>query len=120
VPHGNETAAILTICLASALGMLGQVIGSRWRIPPIVFLLLFGVAAGPSGLGWLRPDAIGAGLPVLVKLAVAIILFEARFWKYVAWSRWECSSRGRPRRWWRISWRASAGRRPSFSARSSR
>jgi NhaP-type Na+/H+ or K+/H+ antiporter len=76
VPHGNETAAILTICLASALGMLGQVIGSRWRIPPIVFLLLFGVAAGPSGLGWLRPDAIGAGLPVLVKLAVAIILFE--------------------------------------------
>lgn len=68
--------ALLTIALATAIGMLAQVIGAWTRIPPIVLLLGFGVLFGPSGLGWVNPNAIGPGLTVLVKLAVAIILFD--------------------------------------------
>lgn len=71
-----DTRAILTIAIVTAIGIAAQVIGTRWRIPPIVLLLFFGVASGPSGFGWVEPTAIGAGLSVLVKLAVAIILFD--------------------------------------------
>lgn len=68
--------ALLTIAWATAAGLLAQVLAHRWKIPAIVPLLLFGVALGPSGLGVIRPAALGSGLPVIVKLAVAVILFE--------------------------------------------
>jgi NhaP-type Na+/H+ or K+/H+ antiporter len=71
-----DTRALLTIALVTVIGVAAQVIGTRWRLPPIVLLLFFGVASGPSGLGWVDPGAIGSGLSVLVKLAVAIILFD--------------------------------------------
>jgi NhaP-type Na+/H+ or K+/H+ antiporter len=56
--------------------MLAQLVGNRWRIPALVPLLIFGVALGPSGLGVVRPAALGSGLSVIVKLAVAVILFD--------------------------------------------
>jgi NhaP-type Na+/H+ or K+/H+ antiporter/Trk K+ transport system NAD-binding subunit len=71
-----DTRALLTIALVTVIGVFAQVVGTRWRMPPIVLLLLFGVLAGPSVLGWVDPGAIGSGLTVLVKLAVAIILFD--------------------------------------------
>ena len=71
-----DTRALLTIALVTVIGVAAQVIGTRWRLPPIVLLLFFGVASGPSGLGLVDPGAIGSGLSVLVKLAVAIILFD--------------------------------------------
>lgn len=71
-----DTRALLTIAIVTVIGIAAQVIGTRWRLPAIVLLLLFGVLAGPSGLGWVDPTAIGSGLSVLVKLSVAIILFE--------------------------------------------
>ena len=71
-----DTRALLTIALVTVIGVFAQVIGTRWRTPPIVLLLLFGVLAGPSVLGLVDPHAIGSGLAVLVKLAVAIILFD--------------------------------------------
>jgi NhaP-type Na+/H+ or K+/H+ antiporter/Trk K+ transport system NAD-binding subunit len=52
------------------------VLGHRLRIPAIVPLLLFGVLLGPSVLGLVQPDALAGGLSVIVKLAVAVILFE--------------------------------------------
>ena len=79
-PHSStveaDTRALLTIALVTVIGVFAQVIGTRWRMPPIVLLLLFGVVVGPSALGWVDPRAIGSGLNVLVKLAVAIILFD--------------------------------------------
>lgn len=71
-----DTRALVTIALVTVIGVFAQVIGTRWRMPPIVLLLLFGVLVGPSALGLVDPAAIGSGLAVLVKLAVAIILFD--------------------------------------------
>ena len=73
--HGTE-AGLLTIAWAAGAGAVAQVLGARIRVPAIVLLLLTGVALGPSGLGVVQPAAIGAGLPVIVKLTVAIVLFD--------------------------------------------
>ncbi len=72
----NESPMLTTIVLAVGCGLIAQVLAQRWRIPAIVLLLIFGVAAGPDGLGLLEPAALGESLAVIIKLAVAIILFE--------------------------------------------
>jgi NhaP-type Na+/H+ or K+/H+ antiporter len=72
---GTESG-LLTIAAAVAGGMVAQVVGHRWRIPSIVPLLVVGVALGPAGLGIVQPATLGGGLSVVVKLAVAVILFD--------------------------------------------
>lgn len=67
---------LLTIALAVVAGLVAQVIAAHWRIPAIVPLLLVGMAIGPSGLGLIHPESLGAGLSVVVKLCVAVILFD--------------------------------------------
>jgi NhaP-type Na+/H+ or K+/H+ antiporter len=69
-------SALFAVALAAGFGLLAQLLAYRWRLPAIVLLLLFGVALGPSALGWVKPAALGGGLPVIVKLAVAVILFD--------------------------------------------
>ncbi len=66
----------LTVAVALAAGVLGQTAAHHLRIPGIVLLLLLGVMLGPDGLDIVRPESIGTGLPMLVELAVAVILFE--------------------------------------------
>ncbi len=73
---GHEGALLLTVAWAVGLGLGAQLLAHRLRLPAIVLLLLAGVLAGPSVLGWVHPELMGEGLGVLVKLAVAIILFE--------------------------------------------
>lgn len=68
--------ALLTIAWATAAGLFAQVLAQRLRIPAIVPLLVLGMALGPSGLGVVLPAALGNGLSVIVKLAVAVILFD--------------------------------------------
>lgn len=68
--------ALLTIAWAAIAGLLAQVLGHRMRVPAIVPLLALGMLLGPSGLGLVRPDSLGDGLAVIVKLAVAVILFD--------------------------------------------
>ncbi len=68
--------ALLTIALAVAAGMFAQLVGHRLRVPAIVPLLALGVALGPSGLGVILPASLGGGLSVIVKLCVAVILFD--------------------------------------------
>jgi NhaP-type Na+/H+ or K+/H+ antiporter len=62
--------------VALAAGVMGQTVAHHLRIPGIVLLLLLGVILGPDGLDIVRPESIGTGLPMLVELAVAVILFE--------------------------------------------
>lgn len=69
----------LQIVVTVMAGISAQVVAEWLRIPAIVFLLLFGVALGASGLNWLHPDQLGAGLEVLIALLVAVILFEGGF-----------------------------------------
>ncbi len=73
--HHADTA-LLTIAWALGAGLLAQVLGARWRMPAIVPLLIFGVLLGPSVTGVVQPESLGGGLSVLVKLAVAVILFD--------------------------------------------
>ncbi len=74
MPH--EQALLLSLAWAVGLGLAAQLLAHRLRIPAIVLLLVTGVLAGPSVLGWVHPEHLGPGLGVLVKLAVAVILFE--------------------------------------------
>ncbi len=58
------------------LGILAQVLAGRYKLPAILPLLLFGMAAGPFGLKLLEPGTLGHGLEVIIHLGVAVILFE--------------------------------------------
>lgn len=69
----------LQIILTVIAGIGAQVIAEFLKVPGIVFLLLFGILLGPSGLGLLHPDLLGNGLEVIVSLLVAVILFEGGF-----------------------------------------
>ena len=72
--HG--TSLLITIVAAVGLGLLAQTLAHRWNVPAIVLLLGFGILAGDNVLGVVHPSEMGNGLGILVKLAVAIILFE--------------------------------------------
>ena len=65
-----------TVVGAIFIGILAQVLASRYKLPAILPLLLFGMAAGPFGLKLLQPGALGHGLEVIIHLGVAVILFE--------------------------------------------
>jgi NhaP-type Na+/H+ or K+/H+ antiporter len=68
----------ILIRLASilALGIAAQWLAWRLRLPALLLLLAFGLAAGP-GTGFLDPDQLlGPLLHPLVSLAVAVILYE--------------------------------------------
>ena len=67
-----------------ALGIASQVLGDRFRVPSIIFLLTTGLILGPlSGLVLpsriVSADTFGGALPAIVGLAVAIIVFEGAF-----------------------------------------
>ena len=66
----------LQIVMAVLTGISAQVIAELFKVPSIVFLLLFGIFLGSDGLNLLHPHELGVGLEVLVALSVAIILFE--------------------------------------------
>jgi len=56
---------------------MAQWLGWRLRLPAILLLLLFGMAAGPDGIGLVLTDAMfGDLLLPFVAVAVAILLFE--------------------------------------------
>ncbi|MDJ0661387.1 MAG: cation:proton antiporter [Crocosphaera sp.] len=66
----------LQIVMAVLAGISAQVTAEFFKVPSIVFLLLFGIILGADGLNFLHPHDLGVGLEVLVALSVAIILFE--------------------------------------------
>ena len=72
--HANP--ALITLAVAAVVGLFAQVLADRWRIPAIVPLLVIGMLLGPSGADVVRPATLGSGLSVLVKLCVAVILFD--------------------------------------------
>lgn len=65
------------IIIALIAGVLSQLVSVRVGIPSIVFLLISGVLIGPEFVGLIDPDEFGEGLEIIIKLCVAIILFEA-------------------------------------------
>ncbi|MBN1472979.1 MAG: cation:proton antiporter, partial [Syntrophaceae bacterium] len=72
----HELSMLLTIVFAAGFGLLAQVLSRRLRIPAIVVLLLFGIIIGKDFLNIIDPSVLGGGMVIVIKLAVAIILFE--------------------------------------------
>ena len=71
-----EQHITLVLALVVLLGIGAQWIAWRIRVPAIILLTVFGVIAGPV-LGWIRPSHdLGELLDPLIKLGVAVILFE--------------------------------------------
>jgi NhaP-type Na+/H+ or K+/H+ antiporter len=69
---------VQVIIVAIVGGVLAQWVSALLRVPAIVPLLALGIGVGPQGLGLMpRPgEALPGGLPALVAIGVAIILFE--------------------------------------------
>ncbi len=72
----TDASAALVVAVALVAGVSVQMVAKLVRIPAIVLLLGAGAVLGPTGLGWVRPAALGDGLFILVDFAVAVILFE--------------------------------------------
>ncbi|MFW6021191.1 MAG: cation:proton antiporter [Guyparkeria sp.] len=67
---------LLSLTAIVVLGIAAQWLAWRVKVPPILFLLLIGIALGPV-FGWLNPDDLfGDLLFPIVSLAVGVILFE--------------------------------------------
>ncbi|WP_066185085.1 MULTISPECIES: sodium:proton antiporter [unclassified Guyparkeria] len=67
---------LLSLTAIVVLGIAAQWVSWRVKVPPILLLLLIGIALGPI-FGLLEPDALfGDLLFPLVSLAVGVILFE--------------------------------------------
>lgn len=68
-----ELGAVLVLVAA----LVARILLRRFGVPSIITLLLFGLAVGPSGIGWLRLNLTQPGTRALLSLAVVIVLFEA-------------------------------------------
>ncbi|MXZ13434.1 MAG: hypothetical protein F4Y78_05450 [Candidatus Dadabacteria bacterium] len=68
---------LVMVSLALVLGVVGQMLSIRTGFPNIVFFLIFGVLVGPEFLSLVHPSEFGEGLEIIIKLCVAIVLFEA-------------------------------------------
>jgi NhaP-type Na+/H+ or K+/H+ antiporter len=73
-----EDSLTITVLISTTVGVgVGaQVIARYLQIPSIVFLLVFGLALGSSGLRWIEPSLLGSGLEAIVSLSISLILFE--------------------------------------------
>ena len=65
-----------TLCLAVFLGILSQFLFRKCKIPTIIFLLFFGILAGPEVLNLLHTDQMTGITTALISVGVAVILFE--------------------------------------------
>ncbi len=71
-----EGSLSLIIIIAITAGISARVIANFFRVPSIVFLLIFGVALGGNGLNLVQPRLLGDGLEAIVSISVALILFD--------------------------------------------
>ena len=74
----SADAGLSVLLIAVVGGIVAQVIARSLSMPAIIPLLALGILVGPDVLGWMaRPaEALPQTLPVIIKLGVALILFE--------------------------------------------
>jgi NhaP-type Na+/H+ or K+/H+ antiporter len=65
------------IVIAVIAGVVSQILSVIVGLPSIVMLFIVGLFLGPEVLGVLDPDVFGNGFETIIRLCVAIILFEA-------------------------------------------
>jgi cell volume regulation protein A len=69
-------SVILAIGLLVFLGHILVAIFKRLRVPDVLLLMGVGIALGPFGLNWVRPEHFGEVGPVMTAIALIVILFE--------------------------------------------
>jgi NhaP-type Na+/H+ or K+/H+ antiporter len=75
----NEVNLITLVSIIIIAGVAAQILSSKFQIPSVVFLLIFGVLLGSEGLGLLTSTSFGTALADIVGISVAIIIFEGAF-----------------------------------------
>lgn len=65
------------IVIAVIAGVVSQILSVIIGLPSIVMLFIVGIFLGPEVLGFLDPEVFGTGFETIIRLCVAIILFEA-------------------------------------------
>ena len=74
---GSSESLLWMTIISIAAGIISLIGAAFLGIPSIVLLLLMGIIIGPEVLGVLDPHLFGDGFEAIIKLCVAIILFEA-------------------------------------------
>ncbi|WP_267640957.1 cation:proton antiporter domain-containing protein [Haloarchaeobius amylolyticus] len=78
---GGSSSLLALVALILALGVVAQVLGDRFRVPSVLFLIITGILVGPEVLGLVELETFGGPTPLsaIVGFAVAIIVFEGAF-----------------------------------------
>jgi NhaP-type Na+/H+ or K+/H+ antiporter/uncharacterized protein with PhoU and TrkA domain len=74
--HDHVLAILAILVLVILVGTSAQILADRLRIPATGPLLFAGLLFGEAGLGLVQPEVLGELLRVVVKMAVAIVVFE--------------------------------------------
>lgn len=74
--HSPALAALVTLVLVITVGTAAQILSDRLHLPATGPLLIAGLLFGPALLGLVQPQVLDEGLRVVVRAAVAIVVFE--------------------------------------------
>jgi len=74
--HDPVLAILATLVLVVLIGTSAQILAERLKIPSTGPLLFAGLLFGEAGFGIIKPDVLGDILRVIVKISVAIVVFE--------------------------------------------
>ena len=74
--HAPSLAMLATLVLVLMFGTSAQILADRLRIPATGPLLIAGLLFGPAVLGFVQPEVLGLTLRVVVRAAVAVVVFE--------------------------------------------
>jgi len=70
---------LLIVVAILSVGVAGQLLASRLRVPSVVFYLVGGLLLGEVGLGLVALETFGDGLTTVVGIGVAVIVFDGAF-----------------------------------------
>ncbi len=74
--HTPALAILATLIVVLLVGTAAQIAAEHLRIPATGPLLIAGLIFGPAVLGLVQPEILGTGLRVIVRAAVAVVIFE--------------------------------------------
>ena len=69
-------AILVTLVCVLLVGTAAQIAAERLRLPATGPLLIAGLLFGPDLIGMIQPDLLKEGFSVIVKMSVAIVVFE--------------------------------------------
>jgi Kef-type K+ transport system membrane component KefB len=72
----STAISVFAIAVAVAVAPLCSELLRRWRIPSVLFELVFGILIGPEVLGWAAPDPFVSGLSTL---GICFLFFMAGY-----------------------------------------